>query len=261
MKRCIPLMTVVVLLFGVLQTGAAFQPPANNEQDSAKPEAPLETLPPLPAPAKPGDPAPAGSSARGKKLSGGEVHAANAERFIQEGRIDLAIQAASQAINSDPAGAAAYRRIRARAYQLSGRYEEALADSNPLEVVVAADRANLKSAADVVAEVPKGAVLSVSQINGEWLKVDSVGEQKFKWAWVWKGNLVRSRPRRVQVEVIVPRTRIDINLYRRNYGGRYYGGIYIGPRYYGYGARYPGYGRSYYDWWGHVPPRYWRYLP
>ena len=142
-----------------------------------------------------------------------------------------------------PLAAAAHRRLRARAYQLSGRYEQALADANPLEVLVTAPRANLKSANDVVATVPKGAVLNVSEVRGDWLKVESIGDQKFQWAWIAKRDL-QQPPRR-------PQARIVIDPRRRAYYARPY---YDDPRYHDYGRRS-------YDWWGHVPPRYWRYLP
>ncbi|MBT4868303.1 MAG: hypothetical protein HON53_24615 [Planctomycetaceae bacterium] len=186
-------------------------------------------------------------------------HAAAAQHFIKEGRYDIAIEAASLAIAADPKNAA-YLKIRAQAYQLTGRYEQALADTKPLEVVVAASQANLKSADDVVAVVPKGAVLNVSEVNGDWLKVETVGDQSFKWAWVWKNNLVRaqSRPQPLPQRIIIRPVYPTDSYYRRSFG-RYYGGYY-GRGDFDFGRR-SGYGRAYYDWTRHVPRRYWGYLP
>jgi tetratricopeptide (TPR) repeat protein len=222
---------VVALLLCSQQTSSAFQTP---EQDGANLGPAQNDLPPP----KPNTERTAAD------------HAAAAQHFIGEGRYDIAIKAASLAIAAEPRNAA-YLKLRARAYQLSGRYEQALADTKPLEVVVAVAKANLKSANDVVAIVPKGAVLNVSEVKGDWLKVETVGDQTFKWAWVWKGNLVRGQtrpqplPQRVIVRPVLP----------AEFYGRYYG-----RGYYDLGRR-SGYGRAYYDWTRHVPPRYWGYLP
>jgi tetratricopeptide (TPR) repeat protein len=245
MKRCIPLLITTVVLLGTLQTSQAFDPPANGKQDGANLGQPLKTLPPLPALTAPEKPPAEVSPQAAQKAGPAQGHVAAAERSIQDGRYDLAIAAASRAISADPDNAASHRRLRARAYQLSGRYEEALADTNPLEVLVAAPRANLKSANDVVATVPQGAVLNVSQVRGDWLKVESIGGQKFEWAWVCKGDLQQGPPRR-------PPARIVVEPRRRAY---YYG------RLYGDYPPYHDYGRRYYDWQRHVPLRYWRYLP
>jgi tetratricopeptide (TPR) repeat protein len=249
---------VVVLLLGTQQTSSAFQ---TSKKDGANlgpaqidlPPLPLpsKSLPPLPAPPKPGIPPESDvPPAKSNTERSAADHAAAAQHFIGEGRYDIAIEAASLAIAADPKNAA-YLKIRAKAYQLSGRYEQALADTKPLEVVVAATKANLKSANDVVAIVPKGAVLNVSEVKGDWLKVETVGDQEFKWAWVWKGNLVRGRtrlqplPQRVIVRPVSP-----ADFYGRQHGHGYYD---LGRR--------SGYGRAYYDWTRHVPPRYWGYLP
>jgi|GEM_PF-2444070 tetratricopeptide (TPR) repeat protein len=247
-KSLLTAAVVVALLLCVQQTGSAFQSP---EKDGANLGPAQSDLPPLPAPPKPGilpkiDVPPT----RANTTRSAADHAAAAQHFIQDRRYDIAIEAASLAIAADPKNAV-YLKIRAQAYQLTGRYEQALADTKPLEVVVAASQANLKSADDVVAVVPKGAVLNVSEVKGDWLKVETVGDQTFKWAWVWKGNLVRGQsrpqplPQRIIVQPVLP----------ADFYGRYYGGGY-----YDLGRR-SGYGRAYYDWTRHVPRRYWGYLP
>jgi tetratricopeptide (TPR) repeat protein len=257
-KSLLAAATVVALLLCMQQTGSAFQ---NIEKDGANLgpaqgdlpplPAPPNSLPPLPAPPKPGIvPKSDVPPTKANTTRSAADHAAAAQHFIKEGRYDIAIEASSLAIAADPKNAA-YLKIRAHAYQLMGRYEQALADTKPLEVVVAASQANLKSADNVVAVVPKGAVLNVSEVKDDWLKVETVGDQTFKWAWVWKGNLVRGQsrpqplPQRVIVQPVLP----------ADFYGRYYGGGY-----YDLGRR-SGYGRAYYDWTRHVPRRYWGSLP
>jgi tetratricopeptide (TPR) repeat protein len=259
-KSLLTAAVVVGLLLCVQQTGSAFQSPEKDganlgsaQSDLPPLPAPPKSLPPLPAPSKPGIPPKSDvPPTKANTTRTAADHAAAAQHFIQEGRYDIAIEASSLAIAADPKNAD-YLKIRAQAYQLTGRFEQALADTNPLEVVVAASQANLKSADDVVAVVPKGAVLNVSEVKGDWLKVETVGDQEFKWAWVWKRNLVRGQsqprpqplPQRVIIQRVVP----------ADFYGRYYGGGY-----YDRGWR-SGYGRAYYDWSRHVPRRYWGYLP
>jgi len=189
------------------------------------------------------------------------VHLQNAQRFLQQAEYELVIQAAGAAISVDSDNAAEYRQVRAEAYQLTGRYGQALADTNPLEVTVASAKANLKSGEKVVAVVPGGVVLKVTELRGEWLKVISVGEQKFDWAWIWQQNLVQAR---LQAMPIRPRAGFDLDIVIPRRGFRYddHGGYR--RRFYGYDPYYDPYrdhGRRSYDWWQHVPPRYWRYLP
>ena len=190
------------------------------------------------------------------------VHLQNAQRFLHQAEYELVIQAAETAISVDPDNAAEYRQVRAKAYQLTGRYGQALADTNPLEVTVAAAKANLKSGEKVVAVVPSGVVLKVTELRGEWLKVISVGEQKFDWAWIWQQNLVQAH---LQAMPIRPRAGFDLDIVIPHRGFRYddHGGYR--RRFYGDDPYYDPYRdhgrRSSYDWWQHVPPRYWRYLP
>lgn len=258
MKRLLPVWTAVTMLLCVFLLSNPDQPSAD-AQDGAKLGQPLQTLPPLPAPADPdqanSSDAPAENENTAEEPADpASAHAAAAERFIQEGRYDLAVQAASKAIAADPDNPER-RRLRARAYQLSGRYEEALADVNPLEVVVTSPKANLKSGNDVIAIVSKGTVVNVTEVRGDWLKVASVGDQTYKWAWIHKRDLTSIRPAgpdSAQVRVIV-QPRVDGDFYRLYYNGRVYN---YGPYY-----RHHNYGREYYDWWVHVPPQYWQYLP
>ena len=168
----------------------------------------------------------------------------DAQRQIDAGQYELAIQTASQAIALDPSGADAYKRVRADAYLRQGRYEQALADSAPLEVTVGALVAELKTGRTVLSRVPRGTSLLVDDSRGNWLKVIEAGDQRFEWAWVRKSDLrVRQRaPMAIRVRRPLSGIRIEIGP-----------GRYPRPRY--------GYGRPYYDYWRNVPSPYWGYLP
>jgi tetratricopeptide (TPR) repeat protein len=255
-KPTLTLALLAVLTFGFQQSGSAFQ---DSARDGADLGPAAEDLPPLPkpnfAPPKPGGQADDEKSADEKPAPKkteytAADHAAAAGRMMRDGRYDLAIQALSLAVAAEPKNAD-YRTLRAQAYQLSGRYEEALADTNPLVVVAGVRDTKLKSANDVIAVVPKGAVLQVTEVKGNWLRVAATGDQKFEWAWVYKGSLVQGRrppqplPNRIVINPVLP-----AEVYGRYYGGGYYE---LGRR--------SGFGRAYYDWTGHVPRRYWGYLP
>ena len=179
----------------------------------------------------------------------GLAHLEQSTDSLAQGQYDRAIREASQAIAVDPEHAAEYREVRAAAYLAIGRYEEAFSDKTPLEVTVVASSARLKSGSDVVGTVPRGTHVMVEQSDGNWLKVASIGEQTYDWAWVHKRDV---RAGADVDETAPPPTAIGGN--PRNYPG------YVPPDPY-YGGPGGDYGRAYYDWWQHVPPAYWRYLP
>jgi hypothetical protein len=228
-------------------------------QAKATPQA--QVVPPAPAPENApesnapsaGTPDSAPADARQR-----EAAAANAKamQLIDEGRFDDAIRQSSRAIALDPSSTADYKRVRASAYLASGRYEEALADSSPLEVTVTAPRAELKTKQTVLGYVDRGTKVFVDDVNGNWLKVIAVGDKTYDWAWINIRNLQTPEPRltvprvveynppsyQAQPPVPVPLDRV----------------YYFGP-----GSPYynSNYGRDYYDYWQHVPPQYWGYLP
>lgn len=188
------------------------------------------------------DPAPDEATPKQRAIS----RIVEAQQFIDDGDAESAIQAASEAIALDPENAEAYKKVRAKAYALQGRFEQALADSKPLEVTVAAPQARLMSGRNVVAMVPAGMKLLVDEVRGNWLKVTIAGERDFPWAWISKDAVgVGPQPFAGEFERPLPQ--------RRGFEfGFYYGRPY---------RPYHDYGRRYYDYWRHVPPRYWRYLP
>jgi tetratricopeptide (TPR) repeat protein len=177
-----------------------------------------------------------------QELEGAAALIAIAQRHIDEGRYELAVRTASQSIAMDADNADAYKQIRSQAYVALGRYEEALADHRPLALTVTAPSAHLKTGRTILATVRRGSPLLVDGVRGNWLKVVSAGEQQFEWAWIKRTDVAPFLTERIQ-----PPVPLDV----------------VGPPYvYGYYPRpYHDYGRRYYDWQRHVPPRYWGFLP
>ncbi|MEX2286577.1 MAG: hypothetical protein WD648_05765 [Planctomycetaceae bacterium] len=178
-----------------------------------------------------------------------------AQELLDAGQQEQAIELASRSIALDPDNAAAYKKVRAAAYQRLGRYSEALADSNPLEVTVAAPRAELKTKQIVIDVVTGGTKLLVNDVQGNWLKVASAGERNYEWAWIHIRDVATGNPTAVDSPRQPARIEYDVPSYYIVPPSR---GVYIhvGPL-----GLHGNYGRDYYDYWGHVPPAYWGFLP
>lgn len=225
--------------------------------NAGEPAEPVESAPqavpinPPPAPQGPGtesQPAPEATPATDVSTPKQRAEAliAEAQQLIDVGDAESAIQAASEAIALDPDGAESYKKVRAKAYALQGRFEQALADSKPVEVTVAVPQARLMSGRNVVAVVPAGMTLLVDEVRGNWLKVTIAGEQEYPWAWISRDAVALAPPpSAAEFERPLPR--------RPGFEFE----LHIGRPY----RPYHDYGRRYYDYWRHVPPRYWRYLP
>jgi hypothetical protein len=206
-------------------------------------------------------PAPQPDAALGSQPSGEPPQenaittAVKAQQLLDAGQPEEAIELASRSIALDPDNAAAYKKVRAAAYQRLGRYSEALADSNPLEVTVAAPRAELKTKNIVIDVVRGGTQLLVDDVNGNWLKVASAGERNYEWAWIHIRDVAAGQRPAADTPRMPARIEYDLPSYYVVPPGR---GVYIhiGPR-----GLHANYGRDYYDYWGHVPPQYWGFLP
>lgn len=241
-------------------------------------------LPELPIPSRP---LPADSSAPTNVEDAPAVEAnspqqvAAVRRLLDQGQVEEAIRMASQGILSDPTNAPAYKQVRANAYWTMGRYAEALADHQPLPAVVEAQMAEIKSGKVLLKEVPRGTSLNVSAIKGGWLRVVTLAGEPMDWAWIRVRDIQKQMPTNPppvpQTQLLptedpvggsgatkqhIPPMPIPEDQYGHTVplpqGGYYYEARPIHPYDY-YRTR--DYGRRYYDYWRHVPSRYWRYLP
>lgn len=260
------------------QEGPILKTPGTEPKSRRRTEKPLLPVPPEPTP----DPSAREEAAPGaaeSAPSGGDARRARAvelarlaERLIAQGRYERAVQVASAAMGVDPGNAAAYRAVRAEAYQSLGRYKEALSDRSPLPANVGPGGAPLWSGSERVAVLPGGTEVMIEQIRATWLKVASAGDREFAWAWIHRDALARGR-RHAAARMAVPGAypgpypdpaSESFGYDRRRAYGDAYGGWDYGRPYeldiYINGRRFH-FGREYYDWWRHVPPPYWRYLP
>ncbi len=231
-------------------------PRVNNPAPVEEPPAP--GIPAIPAPAA----RPENTAVQPERPSAGRRAAeafVSAQQQFDAQNYEEAIRGSSQAIALDEGGAATYRKLRSAAYAALGRYEEALADQNPLELSVTSPRAQLKTGTTVLATVPEGTKLKVDDVKGQWLKVAAADEQAFDWAWVRRNdvltpNLTEPQPLPQRGPFVTGAEPEPIGIPEAEEPGYEY--------YYTDGPG-PGenYGRDHYDWWRHVPPPYWRYLP
>ena len=260
MRYCFLLTTFVVFVWANTALAADSGPedelilgPA--ETDSAQPTINPKVDPPLEleAPPKPGvldapedkktGPATQKPASPQDARATGTSLILEAQRLLLDRRYDDAVAASSEAIELDPSNAPAYKNVRANAYLLSGRFEQALADRTPLTVVVGSRKAELKSGLDVVGEVRRRTKLSIDKSEGDWLKVASIDGSPLKWAWIHKRDVAVGKPRRRSV-LISPeplQPQLEFRRYR------------LRP--------WHDYGRTFYDYSWHVPPRYRKYLP
>ncbi len=288
MKTTLPL-TILSLVSAIVLTtngGVAADPiplnipPAPEAADNSQPtELPALPIPDGNVPSDPNSPTNAEEAPTADANSPQQVAAI--QQLLDQGQLENAIRLASQGISGDPANASAYKQVRAKAYWALGRYAEALADHQPLPAVVEAPMAEIKSGKVVLKQVPRGTLLDVSAVQGGWLRIVSLAGEPMDWAWIRVRDIQKNQstaPTAVPQNQLLPTedpvggsstTKQHIppmpipesefgQVVPLPQGGYYYEARPIHP--YDY-YRTHDYGRRHYDYWRHVPPRYWRYLP
>jgi len=108
---------------------------------------------------------------------------------------DRAIAACDEAIRLEPENESAYL-LRGLAYRKKNDLTRALADfrkaGKSMQLRVTSRSAQLKEGTKVIATLAYGETLNITKINGDWLRVDSIGDQDGKRGWINK-DAIRQR--------------------------------------------------------------------
>ncbi|MCA9113516.1 MAG: hypothetical protein KDA79_00405 [Planctomycetaceae bacterium] len=165
-------------------------------EGTSTPPAALESgIPPAPAPAR-GNPPEGTPPAPALEIPAGEpVPRESVNSVLQRVQLDFdrgnwnaVIRDTSSVLAGNP-GQEQARQMRGRAYAATGRFEEALADVNPVPTVTTRPETNIMSGREVLATLERGTPLEITEVRGDWLLVSRTGIRPRTPGWVHREQL------------------------------------------------------------------------